>query len=78
MKRFEAILLSMTPLERRTPEVLNGSRKRRIARGSGTEVQEINRLLKQFREAQKLFKAMSRGGGKGLERFLRYNTRPGA
>jgi signal recognition particle subunit SRP54 len=78
MKRFEAILLSMTPLERRNPEILNGSRKRRIARGSGTEVQEVNRLIKQFREAQKIFKAMSKGGGKGLDRFLRYNMRPGA
>jgi signal recognition particle subunit SRP54 len=73
MKRFEAILLSMTPQERRHPEVLNGSRKRRIARGSGTEVQEVNRLLKQFREMQKIMKSVSRGGGKGLERFLRYN-----
>jgi signal recognition particle subunit SRP54 len=78
MKRYEAILLSMTKEERRNPEVLNGGRKRRIARGSGTEVQEINRLIKQFREAQKLFKTMSRGGGRGLERILGYNKRLGA
>ncbi len=65
-KRTEAIIHSMTLRERRDPEILNASRRRRIAAGSGTSVQEINRLLKQFREAQKLVKTLGRGGGKGL------------
>ena len=56
--RIEAIVLSMTPEERRKPEVLNGSRRKRIARGSGTSVQEVNRLLKQFREMQRMMKLM--------------------
>jgi len=54
MQRIEAIIDSMTPQERRVPKVLNGSRKRRIARGSGVSVQEINQLLKQFRGMQKM------------------------
>jgi signal recognition particle subunit SRP54 len=62
LKRVEAIILSMTPLERRRPQVLNASRKRRIAAGSGTSVQEINQLLKQFKQMQKMMKQLSRGG----------------
>ena len=58
MKKIEAMIFSMTPQERRNPKVLNGSRKRRIAKGSGTSVQEINQLLKQFREMQKFIKKM--------------------
>ena len=50
--RFEAIILSMTPGERANPDVLNGSRRRRVARGSGTSVQEVNQLLNQFRQAR--------------------------
>jgi signal recognition particle subunit SRP54 len=57
----EAIISSMTAAERRNPEILNASRRRRIAAGSGTAVQDVNRLIKQFREAQKLMKTMSRG-----------------
>lgn len=56
LKRTEAIISSMTMLERRRPKTLNGSRKRRIARGSGTSVQEINQLLSQFRQMQKMMK----------------------
>ncbi len=58
MKHVEAIILSMTPEERRRPEILNGSRRARIARGSGRPVSEINRLLKQFKEMQKFMKQM--------------------
>lgn len=61
MKRVEAIILSMTRQERRRPEVLNGSRRRRIAAGSGTTVQEVNQLMKQFREMKKLMKQLSKG-----------------
>jgi signal recognition particle subunit SRP54 len=56
MKHIEAIILSMTPEERRKPEILNGSRRARIARGSGRPVSEVNRLLKQFAEMQKIMK----------------------
>jgi len=56
MKHIEAIILSMTPEERRNPEILNGSRRARIARGSGRPVSEVNRLLKQFKEMQKIMK----------------------
>ncbi len=62
MKRTEAIILSMTPEERQKPSILNGSRRRRIALGSGTTVQEVNRLLKQYEEMQKMMKMFSRKG----------------
>jgi signal recognition particle subunit SRP54 len=58
MKHVEAIILSMTPKERTRPEIINGSRRARIARGSGRPVSEVNRLLKQFREMQKFMKQM--------------------
>jgi signal recognition particle subunit SRP54 len=57
--RVEAIIYSMTPLERRKPEVIDGSRRRRIAAGSGTSVQDVNRLLKQFEQARKMMKQFS-------------------
>ncbi len=60
MRRVEAIVLSMTPQERRDPRILNGSRKRRIARGSGTTVQEVNALLNQFRQVQRMVKQLGR------------------
>ena len=63
----EAIVNSMTPLERRNPDVLNGSRKRRIAMGSGTSVQDINRLLKQYKGMKKMFKGVQ---GKWLRRAM--------
>jgi len=64
-KRLVAIINSMTPKERRDPEIIRGSRKRRIAAGSGTQVQEINRLLKQFDQTREMMKRMSKGGGLG-------------
>jgi signal recognition particle subunit SRP54 len=63
LRRVEAIIQSMTPEERRNPKVIGGSRKRRIASGSGTRPQDVNRVLKQFGEAQKMMKMLS--GGKG-------------
>ena len=63
MKRVEAIVLSMTPEERRNPHIIGGSRKRRIARGSGTTPADVNRLLNQFFEMQKVMKAMASGKG---------------
>ncbi len=62
MVRTEAIIRSMTDRERRRPEVLDGSRRRRIARGSGTSVQEVNELLRQFKQARKMMRAFSGGG----------------
>ncbi|MCB0161579.1 MAG: signal recognition particle protein, partial [Caldilineaceae bacterium] len=65
LKRTEAIINSMTAQERRSPDILNGSRRRRIATGSGTTVQDVNTLIKQFREMQKMMKQMGiMGGGK--------------
>jgi signal recognition particle subunit SRP54 len=64
LRRVEAIILSMTPRERRDPGVLNASRRRRIANGSGTSLPEVNRLVKQFAEMQKLMKQLSGGGGR--------------
>jgi len=66
LKHIEAIVLSMTPQERKKPELLNGSRRSRIAKGCGRPVSEVNKLLEQFREMQKMMKKMSGGpGGKG-------------
>ena len=67
-KRIEAMILSMTPEERRSPRILNASRKKRIARGSGTTVQELNALLKQFRQMQRMMKQLGKGkrGMQGL------------
>jgi len=70
IKKTEAIIGSMTSAERRNPEILNANRRRRIARGSGTEVQDVNRLIKQFREAQKLFKHIKKTGSRGLGRLF--------
>jgi signal recognition particle subunit SRP54 len=70
MRRVEAIVQSMTPEERRDPEILNGGRKRRVARGSGTDVQDVNRLLKQFREARKMIKMLGKSGGRGIPRIF--------
>ena len=63
-KTTEAIISSMTIAERRDPEILNARRRRRIAGGSGTQVQEVNRLMKQFREMQRLFKTLQKTGGR--------------
>ena len=64
--RQEAIILSMTLKERRNPKLLNASRRRRIATGSGTSVQEVNRLLKQHQQMSKMMKKVGKGGRKGL------------
>ena len=64
LKRVESVIQSMTPEERRTPKIIGGSRKRRIASGSGTSPQDVNRVLKQFAEAQKMMKTFA--GGKGM------------
>ena len=71
IKLTEAILSSMTPYERRHPDVLNASRKRRIAAGAGTDVPAINKLLKQFRDSQKMMKMVKKTGGKGLSGLFR-------
>jgi signal recognition particle subunit SRP54 len=70
LKLTEAIINSMTRQERRRPDILNASRRRRIAAGSGTQVQDVNRLMKQFREAQKLFKTLKKSGMRGLPRMF--------
>ena len=69
LKKVEAIILSMTPDERRHPDIIDGSRRRRIARGSGSTPQDVNQLLNQFRQTQRLMKQMARG--KGLWQMLR-------
>jgi signal recognition particle subunit SRP54 len=60
-KRMEAIVFSMTPAERRNPDVINGSRRKRIADGSGTTPADVNQLLKQWKEAKKLMQSMASG-----------------
>ncbi len=71
MRRVEAIIYSMTPQERHHPEIIDGSRRRRIARGSGVSPQEVNQLLNQFRQMQKMMKtiAQQHGKGRGLPKF---------
>lgn len=69
LRRIEAIINSMTPAERRDPRILNASRKRRIARGSGTTVPEINDLLNQFRQMQRMMKQLG-SGGRGMRGLL--------
>jgi signal recognition particle subunit SRP54 len=70
LKMTEAIINSMTLVERRRPDILNASRRRRIARGSGTDVQDVNRLIKQYRDAQRLFKTLKKSGMRGLPRLF--------
>lgn len=67
-KRVEAMINSMTKLERRKPELLNGSRRKRIAKGSGTTVIEVNRFLKQYRETKKMMRKLSGAGGKKMKK----------
>jgi signal recognition particle subunit SRP54 len=69
-KGVEAIIFSMTPEERDNPAVLNGSRRKRIATGSGTSIQDVNRLIKQFDDTRKMMKMMSGGKGKNLAKML--------
>jgi signal recognition particle subunit SRP54 len=67
--KTEAIILSMTPEERRKPEILNASRKRRIAAGCGMKVEDINRLLKQYEQSNKMMKQMTKLGKRGRNIF---------
>jgi signal recognition particle subunit SRP54 len=69
-KGIEAIIHSMTPAERDEPAIINGSRRKRIASGSGTTIQEVNRLIKQFDETRKMMKMMSGGAGKNLAKMM--------
>jgi len=72
LKPIEAIIKSMTPKERSSPELMNGSRKIRIAKGSGTTVTEVNQLLKQFDQMRKMMKTMNKmGGAKALNSFMK-------
>ena len=75
LKRTEAIIRAMTPAERRDPTILTGSRRRRIAAGAGTSLPEVNRLVKQFGEMQKLMKQLSAGGRRGALGSLMGNRR---
>jgi len=70
-KGIEAIIHSMTPLERSEPKVINASRKKRIAKGSGTTVQEVNQLLKQFNQMGKMMKMMQGGGGRKMMQMMK-------
>ena len=65
-KSVEAIIYSMTPKERKNPAILNASRKQRIAKGSGTDIQEVNRLIKQFDQTRKMMKMITGSGMKGM------------
>jgi len=69
-KHVEAIINSMTRGERRDPDILNASRRRRIAAGCGMEVQDVNKLIKQYRETQKLMKTLQKSGLKGLPKMF--------
>ena len=71
--RVESIIQSMTPKERSNPKILNGSRRKRIALGSGNSIQDVNRLIKQFNEMHKMMKMMSSKGGKNLLKNFRFN-----
>jgi signal recognition particle subunit SRP54 len=70
-KHIEAIIYSMTPDERHSPRIINGSRRRRIARGSGLEPRDVNQLLNQFEEARKIMKVMANTKGRGLNSLFR-------
>ena len=70
MGRTEAIIRSMTPQERRKPDLLNGSRRQRIANGAGVKIADVNQLMKQFQQIQKMMKMMRGGGGKKLMRQM--------
>lgn len=69
-KSIEAIIHSMTHEERENPKILNGSRRRRIANGSGTDIQEVNRLIKQFEDTSKMMRMMTKGGGRNMMQMM--------
>lgn len=77
MRQTEAIILSMTRQERRNPNILNGSRRQRIAQGSGTRVSEVNQLLKQFGQMKKMMKSMRGGKGRKMMRAMQNQMGPG-
>jgi len=70
-KGIESIIYSMTPAERTSPVIMNGSRRKRIALGSGTSIQEVNQLIKQFTDTKKMMKMMSGGGGKNMASMMK-------
>jgi signal recognition particle subunit SRP54 len=70
LKQIEAVINSMTKDERRNPKILNASRRRRIASGSGLEVQVVNQVMKRFRETQRLIKSLQKSGGNNLSRLM--------
>ncbi len=70
-KHIESIIYSMTPEERSKPAIINSSRKKRIGLGSGTSVQEVNQLLKQFNQMSKMMKMMQGGGGRKMMQMMK-------
>jgi signal recognition particle subunit SRP54 len=70
-KGIEAIIQSMTPIERENPSVLNGSRRKRIAQGSGSDIQEVNRLIKQFDDTRKMMKMLTTGGAQKMAQQMK-------
>jgi signal recognition particle subunit SRP54 len=71
VRRLEGIINSMTPMERTKPEIIKATRKRRIATGAGVSVQEVNRLLNQFEQTQKMMKQFSKGGMQKMMRGMK-------
>jgi signal recognition particle subunit SRP54 len=71
LDRLEAIILSMTPAERADPSIINGSRRKRIAMGSGTTVQAVNQLTKQFGQMRKMMKQLAEGKMPSMEQLMR-------
>jgi signal recognition particle subunit SRP54 len=71
LDRVEAIILSMTPAERANPDLINGSRRKRIARGSGTTVQAVNQLVKQFAQMRKMMAALSKGKMPDMQQLMK-------
>ena len=76
-KSVEVMIQSMTPEERANPDIINGSRRKRIARGSGRDIQDVNRLIKQFDDIRKVMKAVNNGSGKtkGMMRAMKARGR---
>ncbi len=70
-KGIESIIYSMTPEERSKPAIINANRKKRISKGSGTSVQEVNQLMKQFNQMSKMMKMMQGGGGKKMMQMMK-------
>ena len=72
LDRTEAIILSMTPRERNKPDIINGTRRKRIAAGSGTSVEEVNRLLKQFEQMNKMMKQLTGKNSKKMMKRMKF------